>query len=83
MLSKETELLDIKGGEYGADFDRLLNFREIGDFLDMRATEVCLVLLLKHIQSVTLAVKSGNYHFLLIASQAKPRKCGVFFILRD
>lgn len=63
MLSKESELLDIKGGEYGADFDRLLNFKEIGDFLDMRATEVCLVLLLKHIQSITLAVKSGNYHF--------------------
>lgn len=62
MLSKESELLDIKGGEYGADFDRLLNFKEIGDFLDMRATEVCLVLLLKHIQSITLAIKSGNYH---------------------
>ena len=63
FLSKEGELLDIKGGEYGADYDRLLNFKEISDLVDMRATEVCLVLLLKHIQSITLAVKSGNYHF--------------------
>ncbi len=63
FLSKEGELLEVKGAEYGADFDRLLNFREIGDFLDMRATEVCLVLLLKHIQSIVLAIKSGNYHF--------------------
>lgn len=62
FLSKEGELLEVKGAEYGADFDRLLNFKEIGDLVDMRATEVCLVLLLKHIQSITLAIKSGNYH---------------------
>jgi len=62
FLSKESELLEVKGVEYGADFDRLLNFKEISDLVDMKATEVCLVLLLKHIQSITLAIKSGNYH---------------------
>ena len=61
MLSKESELLDIKGREYGADFDRLLNFKEIAALTNMKSVDVCLLYMLKHIQSLVLAIKSRNY----------------------
>lgn len=62
FLSKEAELLEWKGQEYGSNYDRLLNFKEISKFVGLNEADVCLLYLLKHIQSITLAIKSGNYH---------------------
>lgn len=61
FLSKEARLLEFKGREYGADFDRLLNFKEIAALTNMKSVDVCLLYMLKHIQSLVLAIKSRNY----------------------
>lgn len=61
FLSKEAELLEFKGSEYGAEFDRLLNFKEISALTNMKSVDVCLLYMLKHIQSLVLAIKSRNY----------------------
>ena len=61
FLSKEAQLLEFKGREYGADFDRLLNFKEISALTNMKSVDVCLLYMLKHLQSLVLAIKSRNY----------------------
>ena len=52
---------DWKAGEYTAGQDRLLNFKQVAEFLSQRPAEVALAYLLKHIQSVALAVQSKKY----------------------
>ena len=61
FLAKEADLLQFKGGEYGDKIDRLLNFKEIAEFVEETPVEVCLLYLMKHIQSIVLSVKTGNY----------------------
>ncbi len=61
FFSKEEDLLKFKGGEYGDGIDRLLNFKEIAEFVETTPVEVCLLYLMKHIQSIVLAIKTGNY----------------------
>ncbi len=61
FLSKEVELLEWKGGEYGSYCDRLLNFKEIANFVGLDGTAICLLYLLKHIQSITLAIKNNKH----------------------
>ena len=53
--------MDQKRDEYSSDNDRLQNFREVAEFLGQRPAEVSLAYLLKHIQSITLAVRTGEY----------------------
>ena len=61
FLTHEARILDWKRGEYSPDEDRLQNFHEVAEFLEQRASKVALVWLLKHIQSIALAVRSGKY----------------------
>lgn len=61
FLSKEAELLEWKGQEYGSNYDRLLNFKEISKFVGLNEADVCLLYLLKHVQSITLAIKDDKY----------------------
>ena len=61
FLIHEARLLDWKAGEYSDRVDRLLNFRQVAEFLNRRPAEVALAYLLKHIQSVALAVQSKKY----------------------
>jgi len=61
FFGKEAELRDIKGKEYGDSYDRLLNFKEIAKFTGLNEADVCLLYLLKHIQSITLAIKDDKY----------------------
>jgi predicted house-cleaning noncanonical NTP pyrophosphatase (MazG superfamily) len=61
FLTHESKILDWKRGEYSPDEDRLQNFHEVAEFLEQRASKVALVWLLKHIQSIALAVRSGKY----------------------
>ncbi len=61
FMEKEAQILDWKRGEYSPDEDRLLNFRQVASLLGQRPSEVALVYLLKHIQSIILAVRSGDY----------------------
>jgi len=61
FLTHEAKILDYKRGEYSSDNDRLQNFREVAEFLGQRPSEVALAYLLKHIQSIALAVRTGKY----------------------
>ena len=61
FLSKEAELLEWKGGEYGSYCDRLLNFKEIANFVGLDGTAICLLYLLKHIQSITSSIKNNKH----------------------
>mgnify|MGYP001114146324 CR=1 FL=1 len=61
FLIHESKILDWKRGEYSSNEDVLQNFHEVAEFLEQRASEVALVWLLKHIQSIALAVRSGKY----------------------
>ena len=60
---KEEELLRIKRHEYigDGDGDVISNFKQIADFEGRQPEEVCLTLILKHLQSVQRAVASGIY----------------------
>ncbi len=57
---KEEEIMDWKAGEYSDRVDRLQNFRQIAEWTEMKMSEVALVYLLKHIQSITKAVMNGG-----------------------
>jgi len=61
FLSHEAKILDWKRGEYSPDEDRLLNFREVAEFSGRQMSEVALIWLLKHIQSISLAVQTDHY----------------------
>jgi len=61
FMVQEARILDWKRNEYSPGADALQNFREIADFLGQRPSEVALAYLLKHIQSISLAVKTGQY----------------------
>ena len=61
FLVHEAKIMDFKRGEYSPNSDRLQNFREVAAFLGLRPSEVALTYLMKHIQSIALAVRSGEY----------------------
>lgn len=61
FLIHETRIMDHKRDEYSSDNDRLQNFREVAEFMGQRPSEVALAYLLKHIQSIALAVRTGKY----------------------
>ena len=61
FLTKESAILEWKRGEYASGEDRLQNFREVAALTGLRLSEVALIWLLKHIQSIALAVRTGGY----------------------
>lgn len=63
FLEHEAGILEWKRGEYAPNDDRLQNFREVAAFLNKRPAEVALTYLMKHIQSITLAVRTGSYNW--------------------
>ena len=61
FLTREARILNWKRGEYSPNEDRLQNFREVAALTGLRLSEVALIWLLKHIQSISLAVRNGKY----------------------
>jgi len=61
FLTHEARIMDWKRDEYSPHEDRLQNFREVAEFLGRTPAEVALTYLMKHIQSIALAVKTGKY----------------------
>ena len=61
FLVHEARILDWKRGEYSPNEDRLQNFREVAEFLGRTPAEVALAYLMKHVQSIALAVRTGKY----------------------
>ncbi len=64
FLEKEEKILGWKRGEYAAGEDRLENFRTVGEFVKQRPAEVALCYLMKHIQSIGVAVETGNFKWI-------------------
>lgn len=63
FIEHEQKLLSWKAGEYCDGSDRLQNFREIARFLECELQDVALAYLMKHIQSIALAVKTGEVNW--------------------
>lgn len=61
FLEKEAKILYWKQDQYSSGDDALQNFREVAEFLGQRPSEVALTYLLKHIQSIALAVRTQDY----------------------
>lgn len=63
FFAEETKLLGIKRQAYagGDQADVLTNFKQVGAFEGRKPEEVCLTLILKHIQSIQKTVSSGKY----------------------
>ena len=61
FLTHEARIMDWKRDEYSPNEDRLLNFRQVAEFEGRTPAKVALTWLLKHIQSITLAVQSAEY----------------------
>jgi len=61
FLSKSQEILTWKREEYAPSDDRLENFRTVGNFLDKKPSVIALIYLLKHIQSIAVAVITGVF----------------------
>ena len=56
----EAEIMGFKRTEYAAAEDRLENFRTIAEFTGTTMEQVALLYLLKHIQSIAVAVETNN-----------------------
>ena len=63
FFAEETKLLGIKRQAYagGDQADVLTNFKQVGAFEGRKPEEVCLTLILKHIQSIQKKVASDKY----------------------
>lgn len=58
FFDKEVGLLEAQG--YRNNYDILLNFKEIGEFIGLDGAGVCLFYLLKHIQNIILTIKENK-----------------------
>lgn len=58
------DLLQRKGEEYASEEDRLKNFRTVAEMMDLDPEEVCANYLLKHIQSLALSVRTGEFDWV-------------------
>lgn len=68
---RESLLLKDKLKDYASGYDRLQNFREIADFLGFTMAEVALCYLMKHIQSIAVAVKMNQANLSWETSDGK------------
>jgi len=56
----EHALLGFKAEEYASTTDRLLNFRQIAAFEERTMPQIAMTYLLKHLQSINMAVQKGD-----------------------
>lgn len=74
FLKMEEDLLTWKAGEYTDSVDRLKNFRQVAEWLGQAPAEVALCYLMKHIQSISLAVKSGRFNWAWMGEEGEGMK---------
>ena len=61
MQDEENRLMLVKGEEYTvSDEDKFKNFKSIGDRMNLRAEQVALIYLLKHMDSIRNYVLNGK-----------------------
>ena len=58
---EEQKIRAWKAGEYSTTDDRLQNFREVSAFTGLSMSQVALLYMLKHTQSIKNAVMAGRY----------------------
>lgn len=63
FLGKEGEIREKKQAEYTDTLDALKNFRQIGKFFDLNPATIASIYLMKHIQSIVLALETGRYEW--------------------
>ncbi len=74
-IEKESErTLELKKTHYAKEEDRLQNFKQVGDFLGVSASKVCLCYLLKHIQALQQAIEEGKIEWSLGTAQEEKHK---------
>lgn len=61
FLEKEAQILYAKQDQYSSGNDALQNFREVAAFMGLKPSEVVLAYLMKHVQSISLAVRTRQY----------------------
>lgn len=64
FLATEEQLLCWKAEEYADSWDRLKNFRQVAAWFGQRPAKVALCYLMKHMQSISLAVGSGKNNWV-------------------
>lgn len=62
----EHEVMGFKEGEYTGSANRLRNFERVADMLGLKASQVALAYLLKHIDSISYQVMSGKYTWAMV-----------------
>ena len=61
MQKEENRLMKVKGEEYTvSDQDKFKNFKSIGERMNLDAEQVCLIYLLKHMDSIRNYVLTGS-----------------------
>ncbi len=60
FLNHEQEIMNLKAQDYTNDHDRLKNFRQIAQFEGRNMSQIAMSYLLKHVQSIALAVQAGD-----------------------
>lgn len=61
MQKEESRLMKVKGEEYTvSDSDKFKNFKSIGERMNIPAEQVCLIYLLKHMDSIRNYVLTGS-----------------------
>ena len=67
----EADLLGVKRDEYASDKEVLMNFDQVSAFEGRRPEELCMTLILKHVQSIQLAVSTGKWNWLWINGKGR------------
>tara|TARA_R110002020_G_scaffold73987_1_gene189647 strand:- start:10690 stop:11007 length:318 start_codon:yes stop_codon:yes gene_type:complete len=61
MQEEENRLMEVKGEEYTvSNEDKFKNFKSVGERMSLKAEEVCLIYLLKHMDSIRNYVLTGS-----------------------
>jgi hypothetical protein len=61
FCSREMALLKTKRADYAEDDDCLMNFHQVSSLIGVRPEQYCMMLGLKHIQSILRAVADDRY----------------------
>ncbi len=58
---EEDKILLFKRGEYARSEDRLENFRDVANLVGLKPSQIALIYLLKHVQSIAQQVMTESY----------------------
>lgn len=74
FMVREVSIMSAKSGEYTEGEDKLQGFRDVAGMQHLGMSQVALCYLLKHIQSIAIAVKTGKYQWAWETEQGEGLK---------